>query len=205
MSQVSILIIDDDRASQTALRQVLDSEGWKVRIVPLMNQALPALAAGNWALVIVNVAMTGLDGPLFQTLKELAQAPPVEDGRRRVRVLFLVPQLASAEAQPALEREQLPYVLKPLHLHDFLEKVSDLLMETEAIPNPIRRVRHDREAGERRKREKRAVQNRRETAMFASREDYMMTEEEIAEFERQEKEEQERKKKQKKQQEQECN
>ncbi len=200
MDPVSILIIDDDEASQTALRQVLDSEGWKVRVVPLMNQALPALAAGGWALVIVNVAMTGLDGPLFQTLKELAQAPPLEDGRRRARVLFLVPELASAEAQVPLEREQLPYALKPFHLHDFLEKISDLLMETEAIPDPIRRVRYDHAAGERRKREKRAAQNRRETVMFASREDYMMTEEEIAEFERQEKEEQERKKKEKKQQ-----
>jgi DNA-binding response OmpR family regulator len=195
VSQLGILIIDDDEASQTALRYVLDSDGWRVRIVPLGSQALVELARGEWALVIVNVALTGLDGPLFTTLKELALSPPLEADRMRVRVLFLVPELAGPEAQPVLERERLPYALKPIHLHDFLEKVSDLLLETQAISAPIRRVRreHKEAPGRRSGRERRPG---RETAMFASREDYMMSEEEIAEFEKQE--EEARKKKQKK-------
>lgn len=197
MSKIAILIIDDDVATQSALRHVLDSDGWKVRIVALANQALHELASGDWALVIVNVSMTGLDGPLYTTLRELSLAPPVEEGRRRARVLFLVPELAGPAAQPALDREGLPYALKPLHLHDFLEKVSDLLLETQAIAEPIRRIREARTTG-RRKKERRPSRDRRETAMFASRDDYQMTEEEITEYEKQEKEEQERKKKAKK-------
>jgi len=196
VNTVGILIIDDDEASQSALRHVLDSEGWKVRIVPLANQALSELASGEWALVIVNVAMSGLTGPVFTTLKELALAPPLEAGRQRARVLFLVPELAGAEAQPVLERERLPYALKPFHLHDFLEKVSDLLLELGAIPAPIRRIRHEAKAPERRRKERRSDRDRRDTAMFASREDYMMSEEEIAEFEREEEAERKKKKKQ---------
>ncbi len=199
MHHIGILIIDDDEASQAALRQVLDSEGWKLHIVPLANQALAELASGAWRLVIVNVAMTGLTGPIFSTLKELAQAPAVEAGKPRARVLFLVPELSGAEAQPILEQEGLPYSLKPFHLHDFLEKVSDLLLETAAIPAPIRRIRYDAKAPERRHKDRRTGRDRRETSMFAAREDYMMTEEEIAEFERQE--EEERKKKSKKEKE----
>lgn len=206
MNQVGILIIDDDEASQAALRQVLDDEGWTVRIVPLANQAMAVLASGNYKLVIVNVAMTGLSGPLFTTLKELALAPPVEAGHTRVRVLFLVPELAAAEAQPVLEREQLPYSLKPFHLHDFLEKVSDLLLETGAIPQPIRRVHYEYKSADRRSAlerpgggDRRPGRSRRETSMFAAREAYMMSEEEILEFEKQEKQEQERKKKKKQQ------
>ena len=194
MSQVGILIIDDDEASQLALQQILDSEGWNVRIVPLANLALAELAHGDWTLAIVNVAMTGLDGPLFTTLKELALSPWLEAGRTRVRVLFMVPELVSPRAQPVLEREQLPYALKPVHLHDFLEKVSDLLLEAHAISAPIRRVRHADRAPT--GRATRASRPCRETAMFSSRQDYMMSEEEIAEFEKQEKEE--RKKKQEK-------
>ncbi len=186
MSQVGILIIDDDEASQLALQQILDSEGWNVRIVSLASLALAELASGNWTLAIVNVAMTGLDGPLFTTLKELAVAPPLEAGRRRVRVLFLVPELVSLQAQPLLEREQLPYALKPVHLHDFLEKVSDLLLEAQAIPAPIRRVHHTDRAQPRQA--SHGSRPARETAMFSSRQDYMMSEEEIAEFEKQEKE-----------------
>ena len=201
MSEVRILIIDDDEQSQAALQHVLDSEGWKVRVVPLAGDVLPQLAGGNWTLVIANAAMVGLSGPLFTTLKELALAP-VQDGteptaRVRVRVLFLIPELVAEHAQPALERERLPYALKQLHMHDFLEKVSDLLLEAQVISLPIRRVRHEYAGTERRHGERRSGDDRRATPMFASREDYFMTEEEIAEFEKQE---EERRKKEKEKQ-----
>ena len=198
-SKVGILVIDDDERSQAALRLVLDTEGCYVRIVPAATQVFAELAGGNWKLVIANVTMTGLEGPLFTTLKELAQAPPVEAGRTRVRVLFLVPEQAGAETQLRLEHEQLPYALKPFHLHDFLEKVSDLLLETHAIAAPIRRVRHESKGAARSRRVgdkgQRWGRERRDTSMFASRDAYMMTEEEIAEFERQEEEERKKKKK----------
>jgi len=169
------------------------------------DQALPELAGGDWSLVIANVSLTGLDGPLFTTLKELSQAAPVEDGHKRARVLFLVPELAGAVAQPVLESEHLPYALKPFHLHDFLEKVSDLLMETSAIEAPIRNVRAGfgvhlaaRKLG-RAEREKAGPQTSgRATNMFASREDYQMTEEEMIEYEKQEEAETLRRKKLKK-------
>jgi DNA-binding response OmpR family regulator len=192
VDQVGILIIDDDPASQTALRQILDSEGWRVRTVPGANQALAELASGNWTLAVVNVALTGLDVPLFTTLKELALAAPFEAGHMRVRVLFLVPEEVAIEAQPALERERLPYALKPVHLHDFLERVSDLLLEAQVIGSPIRRVRHEHKAESPRSRS-RPSREHRDTSMFASRQDYLMSEEEIAEFEKKEKEERKKK------------
>lgn len=203
MPGVAILIVDDDRTSQSALRELLDAEGWRVGIVPLASQALPELAGGNWSLVIANVALTGLDGPLFATLKDLAQAAPLENGHARARVLFLVPELAAAAAQPVLESARVPYALKPFHLHDFLEKVSDLLLETSAISTPIRHVRPDfgaraasRKLGHT-EREKGVAPGTavRATNMFSVRGDYQMTEEEITEYEREEAAETLRKKK----------
>jgi DNA-binding response OmpR family regulator len=182
VGDVRILVIDDDAVSQSALRQILDSEGWKVSAVPMVREGLVTLATGDWNLVIVNVAMTGVDGPLFTTLKELSQAEGAE-GKTRVGVLFLVPELAAYDAKPVLEQEKLPYVLKPYHLHDFLERVSDLLLDVRAISDPIRHVRRLR--AERRSKDRRTGE-RRQSAMFASRKDYYMTEEEIAEYEKQE-------------------
>ena len=186
MGSVSILIIDDDKQSQAALQHVLDSEGWKLSVVPLAEQALDELARGNWTVVIVNVAMTGLSGPLFTTLKELAHARAVEAGHRRVRVLFLVPELVAEHAQQVLDRERLPFALTPIHLHDFLEKLSDLLLEAQAIPRPIAQVHYNKD---RRQKQRRGLPERRKSPMFASRDAYFMTEEEIAEFEKQEEEE----------------
>jgi hypothetical protein len=136
---------------------------------------------------------------LFNTLRDLGQAEATagDPSRKRERVLFMVPELAARAAQPILEREQLPYVLKPFHLHDFLEKVSDLLLEAQAIPEPIRQMQGlALSVGRRQKVRNDGAGKGRQTKMFASREDYQMTEEEIAEFEAQE--EADRKKRQKK-------
>jgi DNA-binding NtrC family response regulator len=202
MDTVSILIIDDDQESQAVIRQVLDAEGWRLQIAPVANLAFQQMATGDWTLVIVNVAMTGLNGALYNTLKELALAPAVEAGKKRLRVLFLVPESMAPAAQPVLESERLPYALKPFNLHDFLDKVSDLLLEAEAIPEPIRQVRREGlSATTRRNRRDRGRQAatglgaRRDTGMFANRDDYSMTEEEIADYERQEQETQRKKKK----------
>lgn len=205
MEQVGILLVDDDVTSQQALKSVLDSEGWRVRIVPKASEALTELATGDWNLAIVNVALADVRGPLFAILKELAQAQeaasdPAEDGseaapKKRIRVLFLVPLLMAQDVQPILEREALPHSPKPCHLHEFLERVSELLVESGAIAEPIRGVGGFSERKVRR-REQRFGCGTRAGAMFAAREDYHMTEEEMAEYERQE-EEQQRKKRQK--------
>jgi DNA-binding NtrC family response regulator len=200
LARIGILVIENDESHQVALRQLLDSEGWQVRIVPVVGQALAELSTGEWSLVIVNVAMIGLTSPVYLTLRELALAPAVEEGRVRARVLFVVPESVAVEALPVFERERLPYVLKPFQFHDFLEKVSDLLVEAAALVDPIRRVRHDSGLSERKRKEGRAGREsgraaQRNTSMFAKRDEYSMSEEEMAEYEKSEKEEREKKKK----------
>jgi DNA-binding response OmpR family regulator len=200
VSNVNILVIEDDPASQIALRQVLDAEEWRLEIVPDANSALQVLAADDWTLVIVNVGITGLSGSLFMILKELALAPPMVSGKGRVRVLFVVPEVGAGSAQPALEREHLPYALKPFNLHDVLEKVSDLLLEAGAIPQSIRQVRREGLAVGKRREAGRLTGARsgatRNTGMFANRSDYSSTtEEEIAEYERTQLQEESRRKK----------
>jgi CheY-like chemotaxis protein len=202
VAEVGILIIDDDVVSQRALKNVLDSEGWRVRVVPLASHAMAEIASGVWSLVIVNVALTDVRGPIFTTLKELAQgqadAPhdaEIDAARpKRIRVLFLVPVLAAKETQPVLEREALPYSLKPYHLNEFLEKVGDLLVEAGAIEAPIRSM----DFTIRRRHGSRSARDKRSGAMFASREDYQMSEEEMVEFEHQEEEDRKKREKQQK-------
>jgi DNA-binding response OmpR family regulator len=195
LNKIHILVIDNDPASQETLRQVLDSEGWGVHIAAKPGVVLPALAKGDWTLVIANLAMTGLSGPIFATLKELAMAPAIEAGKGRLRVLFLLPQTLGPEALRVLESSRLPYVLRPFNLHDFLDKVSDLLIEREAIPAPIRRVRQSAPGRPRRPLYSETRTEGRGQGMFSKHGDYTMTEEEIAEYEKQEKEEEARRKK----------
>jgi len=92
-----------------------------------------------------------------------------------------VPEQMGAQYVGPLEFERLPYAVRPFHLHDFLEKVSDLLVEVKAIEGPLRMTRY--EFGEARKKKK---ETSRTTSMFASRDSYVYTEEELAEYEKQE-------------------
>jgi DNA-binding response OmpR family regulator len=177
--QVGILVLDDDASSQGALRQILDSEGWRVRIVSDTKLLVDELKSGEWSLVIANVVLTGLESPLFFTLRELSSVSPEEGAR--LRILYLVPEMTGSQFVGPLEFARLPYVVRPFHLHDFLEKVSDLLVEIKAIEAPIRQVRH--EFGQARKKK---VQTGRSTSMFAARDSFSYTEEELADYERQE-------------------
>jgi DNA-binding response OmpR family regulator len=179
--QVGILILDDDDQNRGAIRQILDSEGWRVRLVQDPRQLLTELRSGEWSLVVANVALSGVDTPIFVTLRELSGVSYQEGGR--IRVLYLVPELTGKQFTDALELARAPYVLRPFHLHDFLEKVSDLLVEIKAIEAPIRLVRH--EFGAIRKKKKMAG---RANAMFAARDAYSYTDEEITEYEKQESE-----------------
>jgi hypothetical protein len=230
LADVGILIIDNDVVSQRALKNVLDVEGWRVRIVPTASHALPELASGIWNLAIVNIALVDTKGPLFAILRDLVQADEQKEAaaqvereaqtaaneeagaiktdpraeaeigvtelaRPRFRVLFLVPMTEAPKVEPILEQEGLPYSLKPYHLHDFLEKVSELLVESGSMEQSLRGI-GDFKRVKTRKRARSARDSRR-NSMFASREDYQMTEEEMAEWERQEQEEEERKKREK--------
>jgi DNA-binding response OmpR family regulator len=177
--QVGILVFEDDPYSGNALRQILDSEGWRVRVAPDTKMLQTELKTGEYSLLIANIAMVGVESALFQVLRELASVS-VEDGAR-LRVLFVVPEMTGNQFVPVIEEARLPYVLRPFHLHDFLEKVSDLLVEVKAIEGPLRMTRY--EFGAARKKKKAATKT---NSMFASRESYSYTEEELAEYEKQE-------------------
>jgi DNA-binding response OmpR family regulator len=180
--QVGLLVLESDPGSSAALKQILDSEGWRVRIVEDLQMLHVELkTTAEYSLLIANIALIGLDSPTFHVLKELG-AVSAEDGGK-IRTLFVIPELNGSQFIGHLEAARLPYVLRPFHLHDFLEKVSDLLVEVKAIAAPLRMTRY--EFGEARKRKKQAS---RTTSMFASRDSYSYTEEEIAEYEKAESE-----------------
>ena len=179
--QVGLLVLESDPGSSAALKQILDSEGWRVRIVQDVKMLHVELKTAEYSLLIANIALIGLDSPTFHVLKELGGVS-AEDGGK-IRTLFVIPELNGSQFIGHLEAARLPYVLRPFHLHDFLEKVSDLLVEVKAIAAPLRMTRY--EFGEARKKKKQAS---RTTSMFASRDSYSYTEEEIAEYEKAESE-----------------
>jgi DNA-binding response OmpR family regulator len=181
VQQVSLLVLENDPQNAGALKQILDAEGWRVRVVSDLQLLHAELKTAEYSLLIANIALIGVNSPTFNVLKELASVASEDGGK--IRVLFVVPEMTGSQYVGALEGAKLPYAVRPFHLHDFLEKVSDLLVEVKAIEGPLRMTRH--EFGEARKKKKQAS---RTNSMFAARDSYSYTEEEIAEYERAESE-----------------
>jgi len=172
-------VLDNDPRGASAVKQVLDSEAWRVRVVPDAKMLLSELKSADWSLVVANAAAMDLESPAFFTLREIATVPQESGGR--IRALFVIPEAGERRFTQQIEAARLPYVVRPYHLHDFLEKVSDLLVEIKVIEAPIRLVR--REFGALRTKKKQAS---RLNSMFAARDVFSYTEEEIAEYEREE-------------------
>jgi DNA-binding response OmpR family regulator len=177
--QVGILVLEADPKNSGVLKQILDSEGWRVRVVPDIALLHAELKTAEYSLLIANAAMVGVDSPTFHVLRELATVSAEEGGK--IRTLFLLPETGGNQFIGHLEIAHLPYVVRPFHLHDFLEKVSDLLVEIKAIEGPLRMTRY--EFGNARKKKK---ESSRTTSMFAARDSYSYSEEEIAEYEKSE-------------------
>jgi len=82
--QVGILVLEDDPQNSGALKQILDSEGWRVRIVPDVPMLHAELKTGEYSLLIANIALIGVKSPTFQVLRELAGVAAEEGGRLRI-------------------------------------------------------------------------------------------------------------------------
>lgn len=192
--ELNILVLEDDPGSQKSIQLMLDAEGWRVTLMGDASAAMQELAKGAWALVIASLNLVGLESPLFQILKELALAAPIEEGRSRLRVLFVVPAEEVTRMIPVLENARLPYATKPYQFNDFMERVNDLLIQAQFIGKTARERGF---AFEQRSRSKSGKPGKKTPAssMFASRDEYYYTEEELAEYERQQSEEEKKKKK----------
>jgi len=191
--EISILVLENDPGSQSAIQMMMDGEGWRMKMVEDADGAMRELAHGSWALVLASLALVDFASPLFQILKELAQSAPVEDGKSRVRVLFVVPAAQAQQAVPVLEGARLPFVMKPYEFNDFLEKVNDLLLQAQFLTKTARERGF---AFEQRSRPKAGKGKKAAAAnsMFASRDEYYYTEEELAEYEKEQKEDEKKKK-----------
>ena len=59
--QVGLLVLENDPQNAGALKQILDAEGWRVRVVGDLRLLHAELKTGEYSLLIANVALIGVD------------------------------------------------------------------------------------------------------------------------------------------------
>ncbi|MDQ6748619.1 MAG: response regulator transcription factor [Candidatus Dormibacteraeota bacterium] len=114
-----IVVVDDDKRLTDMLRRLLARAGWSVVAANSGLQGLVALAEPEAALVILDVAMPGMDG--FEVLRRLRAAG------HDLPVLMLTARDAVEDRVTGLETGADDYLIKPFAPEELIARVRALL------------------------------------------------------------------------------
>jgi two-component system response regulator MprA len=113
-----ILVVDDDPSLRQALKRALRLEGYDVELAADGSEALDAIAADTPDLVVLDVAMPGLDG--------LEVSQRLRAGGNRVPILMLTARDAVGDRVAGLDAGADDYVVKPFALEELFARVRAL-------------------------------------------------------------------------------
>jgi DNA-binding response OmpR family regulator len=118
MGASRILVVDDDDDIRGLLRTLLERAGYEVLDAPDGRDGLRELYAGSPDLVILDVAMPGLDGwATLERIREVSDVP----------ILMLTARDAEVERVRGLKGGADDYVVKPFGRQELVARVEVLL------------------------------------------------------------------------------
>ena len=121
MKTPNILIVDDEPNIVMSLEFLMRKNGYQVGIARNGTEALAAIAATSYDLVLLDVMMPDVDG--YQVCRQLRQHPDCAD----TKVIFLSAKSREADVQKGYEVGADLYIPKPFSTRQLMEKVRELL------------------------------------------------------------------------------
>src|SRR5919202_1997924 len=119
----SILLVDDDQNVLRSLRAALDSHGYRVRSALNGPMALEACAAERPDVVLLDLALPGLDGvEVCRRLRNWSRVP----------ILVLSARVHEAQKVQALDAGADDYVTKPFGMQELLARIRAALRRDQA-------------------------------------------------------------------------
>jgi len=121
----TILIVDDEAYIVTSLEYVMQSAGFEVAVAYDGEEALEKVAETAPALVILDLMMPKLDG--FEVCERIRQNPLWKD----IRIIILTAKGRDIERKKGMSLGADDYMTKPFSTRDILNRVKELLAESE--------------------------------------------------------------------------
>ncbi len=120
-SIASILLVEDDEQSRTALRRLLEQEGYKVRTAANGREALDDIEVFRPDLVLLDLLMPGMDGS--EVLRRIRRDPE----HRGLKIVILTGNAMDSDTAeiPALDADAL--LSKPVDLDDLHQVLAMML------------------------------------------------------------------------------
>src|SRR5688572_5255858 len=121
MAERRILVVDDDADIRGLVRELLERRGFSVAEAMDGKQALQEFYAGRPDLVVLDVAMPGMDGwTTLERIRELSDVP----------VVMLTARSEELEKTRGLRSGADDYVTKPFGRQELLARIDALLRRT---------------------------------------------------------------------------
>ena len=119
MASAAILVVDDDAPIRRMLDRTLTADGYEVRLAPDGGAALVEVEQSVPDLILLDVAMPGLDGlAVCRRLRERGLSTPV---------LLLTARDGLADRVQGLDAGADDYVVKPFSIEELLARVHAVL------------------------------------------------------------------------------
>ena len=118
MTQISILVVDDDPNSLDIVRTYLESRGYSVATALDGKQALSRLEEVQPAVVLLDVMMPGMDGG------EVARLIKNHPQYSNVRVVMLTARSDFSDKHEGLRAGADDYLVKPIRLEELGQRVE---------------------------------------------------------------------------------
>jgi two-component system, NtrC family, response regulator AtoC len=128
MSRPSVLIVDDDRVIRRALTALLADEGYEVAAATSLAEAETAVAAGAFAVVLLDIRLSDGDG--LRLLERLRQEQPA------LRVIMASAFGDSERVIHAMSLGAFEYLTKPFDVDRLLAAVSRAAATPAAVAPP---------------------------------------------------------------------
>lgn len=121
MSAPAILLVDDEPNIVMSLEFLMRKNGYQVGIARNGTEALAAISATPYDLVLLDVMMPDVDG--YQVCRQLRQNP----ARAATKVIFLSAKSQPTDVQKGYEAGADLYIPKPFSTRQLMQKVRELL------------------------------------------------------------------------------
>lgn len=136
MSNVQLLIVDDEERFLSTTTLLMEKRGIKTKSVSSGTEALRIIDESPVDVVILDVKMPGMDG--VETLKRIKQNYPL------IEVIMLTGHGSVDSAVKGLRMGAFDYVMKPCDIPDLVEKIEEAYSKKKAMEEKIRKVKVDR-------------------------------------------------------------
>jgi DNA-binding response OmpR family regulator len=122
-----LLVADDEAAYRKLLKQMLELNGWRVDLVADGAAVLRAMAQRDYALVLLDVMLPGMDG--FDVCRQIRATSTVP-------VILVTALSEDAQIVAGLQAGADDYVTKPFSIPELTARVAAVLRRAHLVSNP---------------------------------------------------------------------